>query len=213
MRPAAEAEKAGIPAVVVTTTGFTTIAKSIGKSEGIANLRVAEYPGAVGVHPEELVDANVENVLFDRIVYELTQPRASSALEAKAIKPADDIVFEGTFDEINAYFSERLWSDEIPIVPPTRERVEAFLMHTQRAADDVIAVLPQANLVATPRNIAANAVERGLLPQEYLVKPNEMVRALPSADVINIVVCGDPDRNRLMVLWGGYVSPVTKKIV
>ena len=74
MRPAAEAEKAGIPAVVVTTTGFTTIAKSIGKSEGIANLRVAEYPGAVGVHPPELVDANVENVLFDRIVAELTQP-------------------------------------------------------------------------------------------------------------------------------------------
>ena len=166
-----------------------------------------------GVHPEELVDANVENVLFDRIVYELTRPRAASALEAKAVKPADDIVFEGTFNEINAHFSARLWSDEMPIVPPTRERVAAFLTHTQRAADEAIAVLPQANLVATPRNIAANAVERGLLPQEYLVKPNEMVRALPSADVINIVVCGDPDRNRLMVLWGGYVSPVTKKIV
>ena len=45
------------------------------------------------------------------------------------------------------------------------------------------------------------------------MKPNEMVRVLPNADVINIVVCGDPDRNRLMVLWGGYVSPVTKKIV
>ena len=214
MRPAAEAEKAGIPAVVVTTTGFTTIAKSIGKSEGIANLRVAEYPGAVGVHPEELVDANVENVLFARIVGELTQPRVVTSTDSAANnKPADNIIFEGTFDEINAYFSERLWSDEMPIVPPTRERVEAFLMHTQRAADEAIAVLPQANLVATPRNIAANAVERGLLPQEYLVKPNEMVRVLPSADVINIVVCGDPDRNRLMVLWGGYVSLVTRKII
>ena len=55
-------------------------------------------------------------------------------------------------------------------------------------------------------------VERGLLPKEYLVRPDELVRVLPSPDVINIVVCGDPDRNRLMVLWGGYVSPVTKKI-
>ena len=86
MRPAAEAEKAGIPAVVVTTTGFTTIAKSIGKSEGIANLRVAEYPGAVGVHPEELVDANVETVLFDRIVSELTQPRKASVSDAGAVQ-------------------------------------------------------------------------------------------------------------------------------
>ena len=30
--------------------------------------------------------------------------------------------------------------------------------------------------------------------------------------LIHILVCGDPDRNRLMVLWGGYVSPVTKKM-
>ena len=50
------------------------------------------------------------------------------------------------------------------------------------------------------------------MPQEYLVKPDDLVRVLPSPDVINIVVCGDPDRNRVMVLWGGYVSPVTKKI-
>jgi hypothetical protein len=55
-------------------------------------------------------------------------------------------------------------------------------------------------------------VERGLLPKEYLVNPDELVRVLPSPDVINIVVCGDPDRNRLMVLWGGYISPVTKKV-
>jgi len=55
-------------------------------------------------------------------------------------------------------------------------------------------------------------VQRGLLPKEYLVDENELVRVLPSPDVINIVVCGDPDRNRVMVLWGGYVSPVTKKI-
>ena len=56
-------------------------------------------------------------------------------------------------------------------------------------------------------------VERGLLTKEYLVKPDDLVRVLPSADVINIVVCGDPDRNRLMVLWGGYIKPVTKKII
>ena len=55
-------------------------------------------------------------------------------------------------------------------------------------------------------------VKRGLLPKEYLVKKGDMVRVLPSPDVINIVVCGDPDWNRAMVLWGGYVSPVSKKI-
>ena len=38
------------------------------RSRGHDGLRVAEYPGAVGVHPEALVEKNVENVLFERIV-------------------------------------------------------------------------------------------------------------------------------------------------
>ena len=77
MRPAVEAEKLGIPSVVVTTTGFTTIAKAAAKAEGMTDLRIAEYPGAVGVHAEELVVRNVENVLFERIVDNLTRPIAA----------------------------------------------------------------------------------------------------------------------------------------
>jgi len=56
-----------------------------------------------------------------------------------------------------------------------------------------------------------DSVERGLYPEEYLGSRDKMLRVLPNPDVINIVVCGDPNRNRVMVLWGGYVSPVTKR--
>jgi hypothetical protein len=170
VRPVAEAEKAGIPGVVVTTTGFTAIAKAVGKSEGITGLRVAEYPGAVGVHAEALVVKNVETVLFERIVNELTKPCSSEGAEHESTRRrASDIVFEGTFDEINAHFSKQLWSDELPVVPPTRERVEAFLKHTKRDADETIAVLPQANLAAVPWNIAANAVMAGCRPEHMPV--------------------------------------------
>jgi hypothetical protein len=170
VRPAAEAEKLGIPSVVVTTTGFTNIAKAVGRAEGITGLRVAEYPGAVGVHPEALVEKNVETVLFDRIVNELTQPRPGESEGALGSeRRADDIVFEGTFDEINDYFRQQSWTDELPIVPPTRERVENFLRHTRRAPDDQIAVLPQANLAATPWNIAANAIMAGCRPEHMPV--------------------------------------------
>jgi hypothetical protein len=55
-------------------------------------------------------------------------------------------------------------------------------------------------------------VELGIYPEEYLVEPDELVRVLPSPDVLHIVVCGDPDRNRIMTLWSGYVQPVTRKI-
>lgn len=156
--------------MVITTTGFTTIAKAAGKAQGVTGLRVAEYPGAVGVHAEALVEQNVENVLFERIVNELTQPRAGEIQDsATNAKHANAIVFEGTFDEINDYFKSQLWSDELPIVPPTLERVDAFLKHTHRKPDEQIAVLPQANLMATPRNIAANAVMAGCRPEHLPV--------------------------------------------
>ncbi len=151
--------------MVVTTTGFTNIARAIGKSEGISDLRVAEYPGAVGVHAAALVEKNVETVLFDRIVNCLTQPRAGEMPSAVSERRGDEMVFEGTFEEINEHFKAQQWSDELPIVPPTPERVAAFLKYTNRKPDEQVAVLPQANLAATPRNIAANAVMAGCKPE------------------------------------------------
>ena len=165
MRPAVEAEKLGIPGVVVTTTGFTTIARAAAKAEGMANVRIAEYPGAVGVHAEELVVENVENVLFNRIVENLTQSVAGEASAALSTRRPDDIVYEGSFEDVNEYFRSREWSDELPIVPPTVEKVKAFLKHTRRAPDEPIAILPQANLQAVPWNIAANAVMAGCRPE------------------------------------------------
>src|SRR5258706_6676747 len=133
-------------------------------------LRVAEYPGAVGVHPEALAEKNVERVLFDQIVSELTTPRSGESRDAPgAGQRASAIVYEGTFDEIDDYFKRQLWSDELPIIPPTLERVEAFLRHTKRAPDEQIAVLPQANLAAVPWNIAANGVMAGCRPEHMPV--------------------------------------------
>jgi hypothetical protein len=55
-------------------------------------------------------------------------------------------------------------------------------------------------------------VELGIYPEDYLVAPDALVRVLPSPDLLHIVVCGDPDRNRIMTLWSGYVQPVTKPV-
>ena len=166
MRPAVEAEKLGIPGVVVTTTGFTAIARAAAGAEGLSGVRIAEYPGAVGVHTEDLIVRNVENVLFGRIVENLTRaPVAPAAPDSTGgRRRPGEIVFEGSFEEINTHFRARGWSDELPIVPPTPEKVEAFLKHTSRAPNERVAILPQANLEATPLNIAANAVMAGCRP-------------------------------------------------
>ncbi len=155
-----------MPGVVITTTGFTAIAKAVAKAEGMAGARIGEYPGAVGVHPAELVEKNVEEVLFGRIVDCLTKPVAVDGAQAStAARAADAVIYEGSFDEVNAYFRAQQWTDELPIIPPTREKIEAFLKHTDRQPFERIAVLPQANLEAVPWNIAANAVMAGCSPE------------------------------------------------
>ena len=71
-------------------------------------------------------------------------------------------------DDVNDYFYERGWTDGLPIVPPTDERVEAMLTGMpSRKADDLISVVPPRMGNATMRQIAVNAVMAGARP-EYL---------------------------------------------
>lgn len=148
---------------MITTTGFTSVARLAAKAAGVEGLSIAEYPGVIGVHQAE-IEEKVRSTLFDRIVDGLTRFSGKQDAAGPGRNP-DAIVFAGTYDEVNAYFSEHEWTDGLPIVPPTQERVEAFLRFTDRTPDEGIAVLPQARLRATPRNIAANAVMAGCRPQ------------------------------------------------
>ena len=59
------------------------------------------------------------------------------------------------------------WTDGLPVVPPTVERVEEFLQVAQRHPDEVLGTLPERRRQITVGKVAANAVMAGCLP-EYL---------------------------------------------
>jgi hypothetical protein len=70
-----------------------------------------------------------------------------------------------SLEAINDHFYERGWTDGLPIIPPTPERVERMLAGMPwRNPDDVIGVVPPAMGLATLRNIAVNAVMAGCRP-------------------------------------------------
>lgn len=69
-------------------------------------------------------------------------------------------------DEFEAMY-ERGWSDGLPIVPPTEERVARMLEGTSRAPDEVVAVVPPVLAECTVEKVAVNAVMAGCKP-EYL---------------------------------------------
>ena len=57
------------------------------------------------------------------------------------------------------------WTDGLPVVPPTGERVREFVDYLGRSPDDLVAELPPLGGRATVERIAANAVMAGCLPQ------------------------------------------------
>jgi hypothetical protein len=70
-------------------------------------------------------------------------------------------------DSINQLYRARRWSDGLPVVPPTVERVQQMLACTRRAPDEVVARIAPGFGAATVERIAINAVLAGCDP-EYL---------------------------------------------
>ena len=77
------------------------------------------------------------------------------------------IVFRGTLHEVQEYFHQNLWSDGLPIIPPTLEDVEAFLKFTDRPPGEVLGICLPEYREATIWNIAVNGVMAGCRP-EYM---------------------------------------------
>jgi len=86
-------------------------------------------------------------------------------------------------DEIEALF-DRGWTDGLPVVPPTEQRVLAMLEGTSRPADEVVACVAPDLVDCTVEKVAINAVMAGCRP-EYLPVVIAAVEAACS-DAFNI---------------------------
>ena len=69
-------------------------------------------------------------------------------------------------DEIETCF-ERGWSDGLPVVPPTEERIMRMLSGTTRSPDELVGIVPPNYNKCTVEKVAINAVLAGCKP-EYL---------------------------------------------
>jgi len=139
------------------------------------NLPVALVPGHTGVQSKETLRRNILEITLDRVVANLTRESAAAAADAEP--GARDVVCKGSFEEVNDYFCRHELSDGLPIVPPTRAKVEAFLRFTDRSADDVLGVLLPDSRAATVWSVAVNGVMAGCRP-EYMPVLVALVEAM-----------------------------------
>jgi hypothetical protein len=63
------------------------------------------------------------------------------------------------------YCYQQGWSDGLPVIPPTEERVAAFLAHLDRGRDDILGMVPERQRRITVEQAVANAVMAGCLPE------------------------------------------------
>lgn len=62
------------------------------------------------------------------------------------------------------FFYRQGWTDGLPVVPPTPERVSEFLAYTGHLPGDVLGMIPARNRAITVEKVAINAVMAGCLP-------------------------------------------------
>ena len=164
------AEYLGIPSVLIAAPGFMDQARYTALNNGVPVMRVALYPGAFATQTAEELVRNTREILWPQIVDALTEPISDKERSDGASGSKGDIcddAFYGTIDEINEYFTDMEWSDGLPIVPPTYEKVESFLKYTDMSWDETVAVLPVAHRNTTVWHVAVNAVMAGCRP-EYM---------------------------------------------
>ena len=74
-----------------------------------------------------------------------------------------------TYDEALALAYETGWTDGLPVVPPTPDRVQAFLDVVKRSRLELVGEIPPRGGRATFEKLAANAVMAGCLPEYFPV--------------------------------------------
>ena len=128
-------EKMGLPTASIIGSGFLKQAEVIVKGQGVP-LAIGVYPGAPMVDSEAELRRKVEEELAPGLLRGLTGEAPREASTEKEPVPGE-VVFSGTFDEVQEHFHQKLWTDGLPIVPPTRERVDAFLRFTDRKPEEI----------------------------------------------------------------------------
>lgn len=169
MRASIAAEKAGIPSVSLVCEGFEGQSLATGRGHGLDGLRLGVLVGHVDAQSADLMAKNFVDVTLEQIVAGLTGAQAELVGGPAAEPAALDIAASGTIDEITRIFTERGWSDGLPFLPPTQERVEAFLAVTGHDPWKTVGIAKSSGRDLTVWSIAVNAVMAGCQPEHLPV--------------------------------------------
>jgi hypothetical protein len=142
-------------------------------------LRLAFTPTPVGGKtPAELAEYIAGNdpvtgqPLMAEIVGHLTRPLNEEEQRTGPInRPKRRLIGPDTAENLQLYFDDRFWSDQLPIIMPTEERVAAMLAATSHKPDEIIGRMrvtgEREAWEYTVETVAINAVMAGAKPEYF----------------------------------------------
>ena len=168
-----------MPTVAVHSHVFARLAKSVARANGMPSARQIFVPQpVVGRTPEQLrgyIDGDdpVNGGAFaDGLLRGLTAPLGDEDLHGLSFERSVPRLLESdTEDNLRQLFLESQWTDFMPIVLPTEERVAAMLTGTSRAPKEIVGRLRPTMYREfwefDVEKVAVNAVMAGAKP-EYM---------------------------------------------
>lgn len=173
MRAAMAAESAGIPSVSIVCEGFERQALATARGHGYDDLPLAVTDGHVDAQTADVMIERFLASTVDEVVAGLTIDTSSDALDDRGHRVEEpgalDIVVRGSIEDIHQYFVDTGWTDGHPFVPPTPDRVEAFLEDSGHDPWKALGTATSSGRDLTVWSIAVNAVMAGCRPEHLPV--------------------------------------------
>ena len=185
-------------------------------------LRYTTFPlpiaGASRQVHEEYVNGNdpvTGRPIMHQIVDALTKPLTDDEKSTESVKAVTEprLLPPGTEDDLQEFFKEKDWTDYLPVVLPTEERVAAMLKGTSHRPFEVVKTLawPGGGRRLTVEKVAISAVMAGAKP-EYLPTILAMATMAPfgnsTTSMTNMIIVNGPVRKDIGMNWGtGAMGP------
>jgi len=142
-------EKLGLPTAPVVTEAFPRIPKSFAYKKGMPELRFTFVPHPFANRPLEVHRKYLEGndpingkPVLDEIVEALTKPITDKETKTGTIDRSMPRLLEpDTPENLERLFLEKGWTDYLPIVLPTEERVAEMLKGTSHKPDEVVGIM------------------------------------------------------------------------
>src|SRR3989454_326532 len=173
--------KYGVPTVAMHTDKFDRVVRSVAAVNGMAELRQVFVPQPVmGKSARELrayvdgKDPLTGRPVMQEVIEGLTTPLDGQGVGTIEYDRSTPRLEEADTEEnLHRLFMENRWTDYLPIVLPTEERVAAMLAATRRKPDEVVGRMRPTHFREaweyTVEKVAVNAVMAGARPGYFPV--------------------------------------------